>query len=148
MDDRMKWFVQKMGCHSVVRCAPTGIGCPFSPLLLLFERLHEHGKYHVSVAAEAHAAAAFAQAGYEVSVQYGANQPGYDLVVVKRERILKVPSRAVRIAGGYCMALQERPDMERGSREVERLNQIRHCNVFCPINTLNLDRWRACIWPA
>lgn len=47
-------------------------------------------KYHVSVAAEAHAAAAFAQAGYEVSVQYGANQPGYDLVVGKCERLLKV----------------------------------------------------------
>jgi hypothetical protein len=40
-------------------------------------------KYHVSVAAEAYAAAAFARAGYEVYVQYGANQPGYDLVVAK-----------------------------------------------------------------
>lgn len=47
-------------------------------------------RYHVSVAAEAYAAASFARAGYEVSVQYGANQPGYDLVAVKRERMLKV----------------------------------------------------------
>jgi hypothetical protein len=47
-------------------------------------------RYHVAVAAEAYAAAAFARAGYEVSVQYGANQPGYDLVVVKENRILKV----------------------------------------------------------
>jgi hypothetical protein len=39
------------------------------------------GSYHVSVAAEAYAAALFARAGYHVSVQYGANQPGYDLVV-------------------------------------------------------------------
>ncbi len=47
-------------------------------------------KYHVSVAAEAYAAAAFARAGYEVSVQYGANQPGYDLVAIKGERRLLV----------------------------------------------------------
>jgi hypothetical protein len=47
-------------------------------------------KYHVSVAAEAYAAAAFARAGYEVSVQYGANQPGYDLVAIKGQRRLLV----------------------------------------------------------
>lgn len=47
-------------------------------------------RYHVSVAAESCAAAAFARAGYEVSVQYGANQPGYDLVAVKDARTLKV----------------------------------------------------------
>jgi hypothetical protein len=47
-------------------------------------------KYHVSVAAEAYAAAAFARAGYEVSVQYGANQPGYDLVAIKGQRRLLI----------------------------------------------------------
>jgi hypothetical protein len=34
--------------------------------------------YHVGVAAEAFAAALFAQAGCDVSVQCGANQPQYD----------------------------------------------------------------------
>jgi hypothetical protein len=47
-------------------------------------------KYQVSVAAEAFVAALFAQAGYDVSVQYGANQPGYDLVALKADRMLKV----------------------------------------------------------
>jgi hypothetical protein len=37
--------------------------------------------FHVGVAAEAFAAGMFAQAGYDVSVQYGANQPEYDLLV-------------------------------------------------------------------
>jgi Holliday junction resolvase-like predicted endonuclease len=37
--------------------------------------------YHVGVAAEAFAAGYFAQAGCDVLVQYGANQPEYDLVV-------------------------------------------------------------------
>jgi len=32
----------------------------------------------------------FARLGYDVSVQYGANQPEYDLIITKGERILKV----------------------------------------------------------
>ena len=39
--------------------------------------------YHVGVAAEAFAAGVFAQAGCDVLVQYGANQPEYDLVVTR-----------------------------------------------------------------
>jgi hypothetical protein len=38
-------------------------------------------KHQTAVAAEAFAAGQFARAGYSVFVQYGANQPGYDLVV-------------------------------------------------------------------
>ena len=39
--------------------------------------------FHVGIAAEAFVAAQFARCGYNVLVQYGANQPEYDLVVVK-----------------------------------------------------------------
>jgi hypothetical protein len=46
--------------------------------------------YHVGVAAEAFAAGFFAQAGYDVSVQYGANQPDYDLVIGKDKTLLKI----------------------------------------------------------
>ncbi len=46
--------------------------------------------YHVGVAAEAFAAGVLAQAGYDVLVQYGANQPLYDLAAVKGERALRV----------------------------------------------------------
>ena len=46
--------------------------------------------WHVSIAAEAFAAGIFARYGYDVSVQYGANQPEYDLIISKGERILKV----------------------------------------------------------
>jgi Holliday junction resolvase-like predicted endonuclease len=46
--------------------------------------------WHVGVAAEALAAALFARCGYDVSVQYGANQPEYDLLVAKDEQLLKV----------------------------------------------------------
>jgi hypothetical protein len=66
-------------------------------------------RYHVSVAAEAYAAAAFARAGYEVSVQYGANQPGYDLVVVKGERTLKVSVKGSQDGGWIINAPFKKP---------------------------------------
>jgi hypothetical protein len=45
---------------------------------------------NVAVAAEAIAAAQFARCGFDVSVQYGANQPEYDLIVAKGEDLLKI----------------------------------------------------------
>ncbi len=48
------------------------------------------GHWHVGVAAEAFAAAVFARFGYDVSVQYGANQPEYDLIVVSDDKMLKL----------------------------------------------------------
>lgn len=46
--------------------------------------------WHISVAAEAITAAQFARCGFDVSVQYGADQPEYDLIVAKNDRLLKV----------------------------------------------------------
>lgn len=46
--------------------------------------------WHVATAAEAIAAAQFARFGLDVSVQYGANQPEYDLIVARGEAMLKV----------------------------------------------------------
>ena len=46
--------------------------------------------WHVGVAAEAFVAAQFARFRYDVSVQYGANQPEYDLIAVSGDRMLKI----------------------------------------------------------
>lgn len=46
--------------------------------------------WHVATAAEAFAAAQFSRLGWNVSVQYGANQPEYDLIVADGEGMLKV----------------------------------------------------------
>ena len=46
--------------------------------------------WHVGVAAEAYAAGVLARYGYDVSVQYGANQPEYDLIAVSGDRLLKI----------------------------------------------------------
>src|SRR5208282_4842664 len=56
--------------------------------------------WQVAAAAEAFAAAQFARCGWDVSVQYGANQPGYDLMAVNGERMLKVSLKGSR-AGGW-----------------------------------------------
>lgn len=47
--------------------------------------------HQISVAAEAVAAAQFSRCAFDVSVQYGANQPGYDLIVADKDaHLLKV----------------------------------------------------------
>jgi Holliday junction resolvase-like predicted endonuclease len=46
--------------------------------------------WHVATSAEAFAAAQFARCGWDVSVQYGANQPEYDLIVDNGSVALKI----------------------------------------------------------
>lgn len=46
--------------------------------------------YHVGIAAEAFAAGMFARCGCDVLVQYGVDQPEYDLVVGRAGQFLKV----------------------------------------------------------
>lgn len=49
-----------------------------------------NANWHVATAAEAIAAAQLARCGWDVSVQYGANQPEYDLIAAKGDLMLKV----------------------------------------------------------
>ena len=55
--------------------------------------------WHVATAAEAFAAAQFARCGWDISVQYGANQPEYDLVAVSGDRMLKVSVKGSKDGG-------------------------------------------------
>ena len=52
--------------------------------------------WHVATAAEAIAAAQFSRLGYDVSVQYGANQPEYDLIVAGGQHMLKISVKGSR----------------------------------------------------
>jgi hypothetical protein len=56
------------------------------------------------VAAESVVASLLAQCGYDVLVQYGANQPGYDLVAIKPGRILKVSVKGSQDGGWVLTA--------------------------------------------
>jgi Holliday junction resolvase-like predicted endonuclease len=64
--------------------------------------------YHVGVAAEAYAAALFARAGYDVLVQYGANQPEYDLVVAAPSRSVKVSVKGSKDGGWVLTASRKK----------------------------------------
>jgi hypothetical protein len=54
---------------------------------------------HVGVAAEAIVAAQFARIGFDISVQYGANQPEYDLAVIEGDDMLKVSVKGSKDGG-------------------------------------------------
>lgn len=55
--------------------------------------------WQVATAAEAFAAAQFSRCGWDVSVQYGANQPEYDLVAVDGDRMIKVSVKGSKDGG-------------------------------------------------
>jgi hypothetical protein len=55
--------------------------------------------WQVATAAEAFAAAQFARCGWDVSVQYGANQPEYDLVIVDGKNTLKISVKGSKDGG-------------------------------------------------
>jgi Holliday junction resolvase-like predicted endonuclease len=63
--------------------------------------------WQVATAAEAFAAAQVARCGWDISVQYGANQPEYDLVAVDGDKMLKVSVKGSKDGGwgltqSYC----------------------------------------------
>jgi len=55
--------------------------------------------WHVATAAEAFAAAQFARCGWDVNVQYGANQPEYDFVASNGDWMMKVSAKGSRDGG-------------------------------------------------
>src|SRR6185295_4197995 len=57
------------------------------------------------IAAESYTACLLAQAGYDVLVQYGANQPHYDLVAVKAERFLPISVKGSQ-DGGWMLSVR------------------------------------------
>ena len=72
--------------------------------------------WHVGVAAEAAAAAQFARFGCDVSVQYGADQPEYDLLVVRGDSLLKVSVKGSQDGGwGLTQSYIEGADYHRAA---------------------------------
>ena len=57
------------------------------------------------IAAESYTACLLAQCGYDVLVQYGANQPHYDLVAVKNKRIIPISVKGSQ-DGGWMLAVR------------------------------------------
>jgi Holliday junction resolvase-like predicted endonuclease len=57
------------------------------------------------IAAESYAASLLAQAGYDVLVQYGANQPNYDLVAEKDGKFIPISVKGSQ-DGGWMLAVK------------------------------------------
>lgn len=84
----------------------------------------------MSVAAEALAAAQFARCGLDVSVQYGANQPEYDLVVVRADALLKVSVKGSQDGGwGLTQSYLKKADYHGAIRTW--LDDHERRTVFC-----------------
>jgi hypothetical protein len=102
--------------------------------------------WHVAVAAEAIAAAQFARCGFDVSVQYGADQPEYDLVVAKGESLLKVSVKGSQDGGWGLTQSYMKKATERSGKRGDYLGAIdlwleRHssCTVFCFVQFQGVD---------
>lgn len=98
--------------------------------------------WQVATAAEAFAAAQFARCGWDVSVQYGANQPEYDLVAVDGDRTLKVSVKGSKDGGwGLTQSYISKADYHAAADAW--LNKHSRKTVFClvqfkdvPVNEL------------
>lgn len=88
--------------------------------------------WHVGVAAEAFVAAMFARCGYDVSVQYGANQPEYDLIVAHETQMLKVSVKGSKDGGwGLCQGYLERGKADYHAAINRWLTRHKPRTVFC-----------------
>lgn len=86
--------------------------------------------WQVATAGEAFAAGQFARLGWDVSVQYGANQPEYDLIVSKGDWILKVSVKGSQDGGwGLTQSYINEADYHRAADSW----LARHSNktIFC-----------------
>jgi Holliday junction resolvase-like predicted endonuclease len=92
--------------------------------------------WHVATAAEAFAAAQFARCGWDISVQYGANQPEYDLVAVDGDRVLKVSVKGSKDGGwGLTQSFITNADYRRAADKW--LSKHSNKTVFCLVQFKN-----------
>jgi hypothetical protein len=88
--------------------------------------------YHVGVAAEAFAAGMFAQAGCDVLVQYGANQPEYDLVITRGKSVRHISVKGSQDSGWGL--IQNYKSSERGYHDAAdawAANHVLRDLIYC-----------------
>lgn len=92
--------------------------------------------WHVGVAAEAFAAAVFARYGYDVSVQYGANQPEYDLIATSGDRMLKISVKGSQ-DGSWGLTQSYKKGCDYHEAIEKWLSSHHKKTVFCLVQFLN-----------
>ena len=94
--------------------------------------------WHVGVAAEAIAAAQFARYTYDVSVQYGANQPEYDLIAASGDKMLKIS-----VKGSQDGSWGLTQSFKKGHTYHEAVQEWLSCHhkktIFCLVQFKNVD---------
>ena len=94
--------------------------------------------WHVGVAAEAIAAAQFARYTYDVSVQYGANQPEYDLIAVSGDKMLKISVKGSQ-DGSWGLTQSFKKGHTYHEAVLEWLSRHHKKTVFCLVQFKNVD---------
>ena len=94
--------------------------------------------WHVGVAAEAIAAAQFARYTYDVSVQYGANQPEYDLIAVSGDKMLKISVKGSQ-DGSWGLTQSFKKGHTYHEAVQEWLSRHHKKTVFCLVQFKNVD---------
>ena len=92
--------------------------------------------WHVGVAAEAYAAAIFARYGYDVSVQYGANQPEYDLIAVSGDQMLKISVKGSQ-DGSWGLTQSYKKDCDYHEAIARWLSAHHKKTIFCLVQFQN-----------
>ena len=93
--------------------------------------------WHVGVAAEAFVAAQFARMRYDVSVQYGANQPEYDLIAVSGDKMLKISVKGSQ-DGGWGLT--------QSYKKGWTVTTKRRSSAWYSFREPRMQNCRACIW--
>jgi Holliday junction resolvase-like predicted endonuclease len=100
--------------------------------------------WHVGVAAEAIAAVYFARTGFDISVQYGANQPEYDLIVASGEQLLKVSVKGSQDGSwGLCQSYLTPETADYGAAIHKWLQRHKARTVLCLVQFRG-SRWMRC----
>ena len=94
--------------------------------------------WHVGVAAEAMVAAQFARYGYDVSVQYGADQPEYDLIASRGDEILKVSVKGSK-DGSWGLTQKFKKGRTYHEAIDEWLSKHHKKTVFCLVQFKNVN---------
>ncbi len=96
--------------------------------------------FHVSVSAEAFVAALFAQAGFDVSVQYGANQPEYDLIVSKDNILFKVSVKGSQDGGwGLSQNYKEAENTYHDAIDLWKKKHKSMNTIYCLVQFKNVN---------
>ena len=92
----------------------------------------------MGIAAETFVAAQFARYGVDVSVQYGANQPEYDLIAILGDKMLKVSVKGSQ-DGGWGLTQNNKKECDYHEAIDRWLKAHGNKTFFCLVQFMNVN---------